>query len=495
MDKINVGIIGCGRIADLHYPGYKTSKDARIYAVCDANPETAAARKKQWKAVKSYTDYRELMADPEINAVEVLTPHLLHEEQVVAAARAGKHVSVQKPMTVSLKSASRMVAAASGNGKIFKVSDNYVFYPPLVMARDMIRNGDIGTPSVLRIKFVSGTGGWKVPAASWEWRVKERTEGRPFQTFDHGHHLWASAWFLLGDIEKISSWIDSADGMIDCPALVRWKYRGQCAYGSCDYAHAPAMNIPSKYYANDEWFEITGDKGIIMVRRCTGNINTGPSLMVFKGRSWKAYNPRSDWGDGFIGSTKNFIDAIKGRVEPMLSGPQAYEILKITMAIQKSSRLHRAVYLDEMDRALPGLYAWRMKRREIRNDPLREKKEGLFGGSTARYAPQARELTTGLMGRFDGAAAAGWNCIIGLHLTPEGGAPEAKYGLYVRDGKAELKEGMLPDNAVVTLRTGAGTWAAMLLKKKRIEMALLQGKLKIEGKAEEALKLRNVFHL
>jgi predicted dehydrogenase/putative sterol carrier protein len=493
MQKINVGFIGCGRISDLHYPGYRSGKEARIYAVCDTDPGTAAVRKRQWKAAKSYTDYRELLADPAVDAVEVLTPHLFHEEQVMAAASAGKHISLQKPITVSLESASRMLAAVTGTGNVFKVSDNYMFYPPLVLARDMIRGGDIGAPTNLRIKFVSGTGGWKIPAASWEWRVKERAEGRPFQTFDHGHHLWAAAWFLLGDIEKISSWIDSRDGVIDCPALVQWKYRDGAVYGTCDYSHAPSMNIPSKYYANDEWFEITGEKGIIMVRRCTGNINSGPAVSVFNGRSWKNYNPPSDWGAGFIGSTKNFIAAIRGREEPLLSGTQACGILKIDLAVQRSSRLRRAVYIDEMERRFPALHAWRMRRREIRNDPLAPTKAG--GGSTARYAPQAAALTKQLMDRFDASAAAGWDCVIGLHLTPEGGTPESKYGLYVRGGTAELKEGALPDNAALVIRVPAGTWAAILLKKKRIEMALVQGKLKAEGKAEEGLKLRSVFHL
>lgn len=493
MEKINVGFIGCGRISDLHYPGYKSTGEARVFAVCDADPDTAAARKRQWKAAKSYTDYRELLADPAVDAVEILTPHLAHEEQVIAAAAAGKHISLQKPMAVSLESASRMLGAAAGSGNVFKVSDNYMFYPPLVLARDMIRDGAIGAPTNLRIKFVSGTGGWKIPAASWEWRVKERAEGRPFQTFDHGHHLFASAWFLLGDIEKISSWIDSRDGVIDCPALVQWKYRGSATYGTCDYSHAPSMNVPSKYYANDEWFEITGEKGIIMVRRCTGNINAGPSLSLFSGRSWKNYNPPSDWGAGFIGSTKNFIAAIRGREEPLLSGPQAYGILKVDLAVQRSSRLRRAVYTDEMESRFPAFHAWRMRRREIANDPLAPKKTG--GGSTARYAPQAAELTRGLMARFDAEAASGWNCVIGLHLTAEGGAPETKFGLTVRGGKAELKEGSLPDNAALVIRAGAGTWAAILLKKKRIEMALVQGRLKAEGKAEEGLKLRSVFHL
>lgn len=494
MDRINVGIIGCGRIADLHYPGYKSSKDAHIYAVCDVDAATAARRKKEWKAEKSYTDYRELLADSAVDAVEVLTPHHLHEEQVVAAARGGKHISLQKPMTVSLESADRIIAAVTGTGKIFKVSDNYLFYPPLVLARKIIDRGDIGSPTNLRIKFIGGTGGWDVPASSWEWRVKERIEGRPFQTFDHGHHLWAAAWYLMGDMEKIKAWIDSLDGTLDCPAFVMWKYRDGVRYGSCDYAHAAGLNIPSRYYANDEWFEITGPRGIILVRRCTGNILSGPAVSVFNGKKWMHHDVPSDWGDGFIGSTRNFIAAIRGMEKPLLTGEQAREILKIDLAIQRSSRLRRDVYLDEMDRRFSSLYAWRMRRKEMKADRFRPVKTTGSGG-TARYAPQAAGLTRDLMKRFDPAIAAGWNCVIGLHLTSEAGVPEARFGLSVKSGQAELTEGWLPADAELTLTIPAGTWAAILLGKKRIEMALIQGKIKLEGRAEEGLRLRSVFHL
>ncbi|MCP3951296.1 MAG: Gfo/Idh/MocA family oxidoreductase, partial [Desulfobacterales bacterium] len=70
MDKLNIGIIGCGRISDLHYPGYAGNPAARIYAVCDTQKEVALARQKEWDAVRTYTDYREMLQDRELDAVE-----------------------------------------------------------------------------------------------------------------------------------------------------------------------------------------------------------------------------------------------------------------------------------------------------------------------------------------------------------------------------------------------------------------------------------------
>src|SRR5512143_2975877 len=111
--ELRIGIIGAGRIADLHALAYGDGGRASIYAVCDANADIAAARAKEWGAERAYTDYRELLADARVDAVEVILPHHLHEEVAIAAIQAGKPVSVQKPMARSVAESQRMVDAAA----------------------------------------------------------------------------------------------------------------------------------------------------------------------------------------------------------------------------------------------------------------------------------------------------------------------------------------------------------------------------------------------
>lgn len=497
MDKIRVGFIGCGRISDLHYLGYKNNRDACLYAVCDSDPQTAERRKKMWKVRKAYTDHRELLADPDIDAVEILTPHKLHEAQVLDAAAARKHISLQKPITLGLDSADRMISAARDSGKIFKVYDSYVWYPPFVQVRKMIDNGEIGTPVNFKIKLiVGGSGGWQVPSTAWQWRMDDFSRGFGEEMFDHGHHLWSTSWFLMGGVDRVKAWIDTLDGMLDTPSVVMWKYRDGVKYGICENVAATRMHIPSKYYTNDEWVEISGTHGIIVVNRCNGNIKCGPPVSLFNGKKWKHYNVRSDWADGFTGSTQNFINAIRGKEEPRLSAEDAKEILKFSLAVKKSALLRKEVYLDELEKRFPLLYNWKRTRREIRENPLKPKKQGIFGGrSSAKYAARAVELTEKLIDRFDPAVASGWDAVIGLHLLPEGGVKDEKFTLTVSAGKAKLNTGSIDKESIMTLVVPAGVWAALLLKKKRIEIAYLQGKLKIEGRAEEALKLRQVFGL
>ena len=132
---IRVGFIGLGRIADLHQLGYVGNPDAQLCAVCDTNSKTVEARKNEWGVPKAYTDHAELLADPDIDAVEIIAPQTVHEPIVLDAVRAGKHIAVQKPMTTSLDSANRMLEAVSTSDRVYKVTDNYLTYPPIIRLR------------------------------------------------------------------------------------------------------------------------------------------------------------------------------------------------------------------------------------------------------------------------------------------------------------------------------------------------------------------------
>ncbi|MBM4372175.1 MAG: Gfo/Idh/MocA family oxidoreductase, partial [Deltaproteobacteria bacterium] len=85
MDRLNVGFVGCGRIADLHLPGYRDHPHARLHALCDPDPALRARRQAEWGVERAYASFEELLADPDLDAVEILTPQLLHEGQAIAA--------------------------------------------------------------------------------------------------------------------------------------------------------------------------------------------------------------------------------------------------------------------------------------------------------------------------------------------------------------------------------------------------------------------------
>ncbi|MFM8973948.1 MAG: Gfo/Idh/MocA family protein [Actinomycetota bacterium] len=152
MEHVRIGIVGAGNIATLNVPGYLAHDRCEVVALCDPRPEVLERRAREWGVERTTTDLDELLAADDIDAVEVLSPTPLHAEHAVAALRAGKHVSVQKPIANSIAEAERMVSVAEAAGRVLRVTENCCHYPPLVKARDLFRSGAIGTPTVVRIK-------------------------------------------------------------------------------------------------------------------------------------------------------------------------------------------------------------------------------------------------------------------------------------------------------------------------------------------------------
>ncbi|MBE6589257.1 MAG: Gfo/Idh/MocA family oxidoreductase [Ruminococcaceae bacterium] len=117
---IKVGIIGCGGIANgKHMPSLKKVKDCEMVAFCDIVPERAEKAAKEYgtENAKTYVDYKELLADPEIDVVHVCTPNRSHSFITVDALEAGKHVMCEKPMAINSEEAKKMLDAARRTGK------------------------------------------------------------------------------------------------------------------------------------------------------------------------------------------------------------------------------------------------------------------------------------------------------------------------------------------------------------------------------------------
>ncbi len=496
MPKLKVAFAGCGRISDLHRLAYVGHPDAELYALCDSDSSCLERRATEWGVARTYNNYADLLADPALDAVEVLTPQLLHESMVIAALEAGKHVSVQKPMTTSLASADRMIAAARKAGKILKVAENYVHYPPLLLARKLLDDGAIGEPMTVRIKMMSGgSGGWPISDSTWAWRLREYAAGRGLNTFDHGHHMWSSAWFLMGNFQKVTAWVDEINGIVDSPAIVQWKHCGDKRYGQCEFQYGKEFEVPSSYYGNDEWFDVSGSSGVLSINRCTAHIKDGPVVSVYSGGKWTHHEAECDWSAGFTGSTRNFVDAILGRAEARLSMEEARHILAVDLAVARSDRLGRAVWIDEMDARFPGLLAISRSRAETAAKAAHFRRlAGGGDGATADLASRARELTLAMPSRFDAACAVGLDAGIGLSLESDDGAPET-YAIRIATGGATVEEGRLPEQALLVLKTSKAIWASILLGKTQIETAYLHGKLRIEGEVAQSLRVRDIFKL
>jgi predicted dehydrogenase len=354
--SLRVAFVGAGRIADLHALGYRDNPDAAIHAVCDVDGAWATKRAGEWAALRTFTDFHEVLADREVDAVEILTPHHLHCDMTVAALEAGKHVSVQKPMALNLAEADLMVAAADASDRVFRIFENFRYYPPYVRAREMIAAGEIGEPISIRVKVIGGDPkyGWNVPLKSWAWRVNESLSGGGPAIFDHGYHVFSLVMWLFGAVDEVFAWIGRtqvAPGVeFDSPALIFWKHSEGGRFGSWETINTPHLMVRSKYYSNDEWLEITGTRGVLWITTCTGEMLGAPPIILYRdGETTEITDVESDWASSFVAATHDWIRAIHdGGPQPQIAAEEAREVLRFSLAAHLSARENRVVRLAEL---------------------------------------------------------------------------------------------------------------------------------------------------
>lgn len=356
MQKLRVGFIGTGRISDLHAIEYLQNERAELVAVCDRDAEIARSRAAAWGVPENrvFTDYHDLLALKDIDLVEILLPHHLHYQATLDAAAAGKHISLQKPMALSVAQADEMIAAARKAGVIFKVFENFIFYPPVVRAKALIEAGEIGEPLSIRIKSnaANSPNAWHVPPSAWAWRFDPQTCGGGPLVFDDGHHKFSLAWYFMGMAEEVHAWIHATpliegdDSIrIDSPAIVSWKFPHN-RVGSLEVVYTPEMIVDSIYYSQDDRIEITGTRGVIWVTRGHGKMMDIPPLILYKDQKVFTFSDMEvDWKYSFIYSTRHFIDAYFRGEAPSLTAEQGREILRFALAAQESARTGQSVRL------------------------------------------------------------------------------------------------------------------------------------------------------
>jgi len=334
-ENLKVGMIGIGDITSLHYKAYQNFEHAELAAICDLNDQWLQQRSKEWGISKCYKDYKELLKDPEIDIVEVNTPHDVHKMIVVDALDAGKHVACQKPISTTIADAEAMIEASKRNPGRFRVLENFVFYPPYRKAKELMDSGEIGEPLTVRFKLGNGIFGSRwVPLKSEIWHLMETDRGMGQAVFDDGYHKLSMAIFLVGEIESVKGFIDRSFSYADLPAQLIWRYKDKRTLGSFDIALQTNLFTRSKYFGADERIEIVGTKGIINLTRCTGQIVDDPPLILYKeGQRYLFDDIEADWQASFTAGIRDFPIAIKENRETLLTGQRALDILKFAYAL------------------------------------------------------------------------------------------------------------------------------------------------------------------
>ncbi len=352
---VRIGFIGTGRISDLHAAGYRGNAAARITALCDTNVERARSRARAWGLddVVVTDDPGVLLSRSDVDLVEILLPHHLHCPLALAAIEAGKIVSLQKPMCLTVEEADRLVEAAEAHDRPFRVFENILFDRPVMVADALVGDGAIGRPLAIRMKSNPGKskGAWEVPPEATAWRQSRDLSGGGPLIFDDGHHKFSLAWHFMGEPEEIHAFIGRTrhrDGsQLDAPAVVSLRFDEQ-RIGSFEVVYSPDLEIETRQYPQDDRIEITGTSGVIWINRGHGNIGNQPSVQCFRnGELDSCHEAGSQWEDSFVRATRHFLSCLQEGDAPVLTARNARSILRFALAAEESARTGRVVRYTE----------------------------------------------------------------------------------------------------------------------------------------------------
>lgn len=331
--KKKVAVIGYGGMGGWHVDHIQNSdvvELAGIYDIKEERQELARSR-----GIRAYSSREELLADPEIEMVTVATPNDVHEEIAIAALEAGKNVLSEKPVTLSLESLERMIAASKKAGKIFSVHQNRRFDVDYLAMKKLRDSGEIG--EIINIESrIHGSRG--IPS---DWRGIKKYGGG--MLYDWGIHLIDQALMILGfDVDSVRCTFDhiTNEEVDDGFKLFIDMKDGKNAFievGTYNFIAMPRfyMRAKSGTAIITDWREkcrvvkckAWHESDVLPVQTAAGLTKTMAPRDSITVDEYEIERPQSDVHDYY----RNFVRAIDGKEEQLVTHDQMRTVLKVIM--------------------------------------------------------------------------------------------------------------------------------------------------------------------
>ncbi|MEM1569207.1 MAG: Gfo/Idh/MocA family oxidoreductase [Candidatus Bathyarchaeia archaeon] len=342
MEKVRFGVIGLKGIGMTHIEAIKKCGDAELVAVCDIVEELVKDVGEKY-SVRWFTDYRELLAVKDLDAVCICTPHFLHNPMTMDALNAGKHVLVEKPMAMTVREADDMIAKARAKGLKLGVAFTFRTNPALKKVKNMIENGELGR--LLRATLEVANYRTQFYYEDSPWRKSWRTSGAGVLINQTIHHLDIMYWFL-GRPKKAVGFIDTKLHDIEVEDLA------SAALIFEDNCHA-TVQVSLVDNPQFDRMVVSGTKGKVILDfgshlkigvsepDVETHIRTSREPWSRPSASWRDISLEGRGGHGEI--IRDFAEAIKYDRKPIVPGEDGIWSLEIVNAIVLSSFTGKAV--------------------------------------------------------------------------------------------------------------------------------------------------------
>ncbi len=200
-EPLKVGLVGAGGIANSHLPAYLEHTDRlQLTAVCDIVEDAATAYAKRTNVDAVYTDLDTMLREADIDAVDLCHRHDLHAPHAIAAAEAGKHVIVEKPMANSVRDCREMVEAADKSGVTLMVAQHLRYMRTAAAAKRLIEDGKLGEIEAVRTHMVAG--GYGRMDRRGHWMRDPKYAGGGVMMTTQVHHIDLLR-FYVGDVKRV----------------------------------------------------------------------------------------------------------------------------------------------------------------------------------------------------------------------------------------------------------------------------------------------------
>jgi predicted dehydrogenase len=330
---IKVGLIGCGGITKVHIKGYlNIPQKIQITAVSDVVTENAQARAREVGGAAIYSDYHEMLANEDIDAVDICLPHHLHKDAIVAAARAKKHILCEKPLCLTIAEAKAVQQAIAENGVTLMCAHNQLTIPAVATARQLLQENLLG--QIYEIRTTDSFYHTFDPN-SIGWRGQRSLIGGG-ELIDTGYHPTYLLLYLAGsEPVEVTAMLSKhrltfMDGEDSAQVLVRFA-NGVVGNIVTGWAYEPAPIT--------EKFSIVAEKG---------SMYSYGSDLFYKLRGEEVQKIELPGINTFMAEIEDFANCLIEGHRPVNTEIEGINVLKVILGAYKSVEEKRTIILTDL---------------------------------------------------------------------------------------------------------------------------------------------------
>lgn len=349
VEKVQVAIIGSGRIADVHAESYRrVSNKASLVAIAGPRSERVQAKAQAWGVGEVYESTEAVLADPAVDAVDICLPHHLHLDTVLKACEAHKHILLEKPIARTLKEVDHILQAVDDAGIIFMLAHNHVFNPIVQKAQEIIQKGLIGRVHLAK----AASFGWFYFAPDDFRRSQAHTGGGAL--IDTGVHFIYILQLLLGEVQSVTT----VQGRLvreemegEDTAVVGLRF-GSGAIGEITISYASRMPEWERRFPEgwDQTVTLLGTTGAVRFSLTEDTLwyysEADMPTALKPSSGWTSVKIGNAYATSFYAEVAHFVEHVQQGTCPVVGVKEGRKALEVVEAAYRSAREGRTIYLD-----------------------------------------------------------------------------------------------------------------------------------------------------